>query len=94
MQILTTPLYEKQLKGLLTLLHKQNIQETKKFKMYLDTVIVNMQTKEKKYKKSIYFNDEDIKDIEFHGCRIVFLVDKSNSSYILLGITQKSELYT
>ena len=90
MKILTTPLYEKQLQELLTLLCAQDLQETKKFKSYLDAVIINMQTKEKKYKKSIYFDNEDIKDIEFQGCRIVFLVDKSNSSYILLGITKKS----
>ena len=90
MKIFTTPLYEEQLKELLALLYEQNAQETKKFKTYLDTVIVNMQSKEKKYKKSIYFDNDNIKDIEFQGCRIPFLVDKGNTSYILLGITTKS----
>ncbi len=90
MNILTSPTYVKQLKDILSLLAKENYSATKNFKMYLDTIIINMQTKEKKYKKSIYFNDENIKDIEYNGCRIIFLVDKGNSQYILLGITIKS----
>lgn len=88
--ILTSKLYESQLKDILDLLITDNYQAAKKFKMYLDTIIVNMPTKEKKYKKSIYFDNENIKDIEFQGCTIIFLVDKSNSSYIILGITKKS----
>ena len=87
MKILTSILYENQLKEILELLVKDDYEVTKKFKMYLDTIIINIASKEKKYKKSIYFDDENIKDIEFQGCRIVFYVDKSNSSYILLGIT-------
>lgn len=90
MNILTSKLYEKQLKEILEILMKDDYKAAKNFKMYLDTIIINMATKVKKYKKSIYFDDENIKDIEFQGCRVVFLVDKSNSCYILLGITKKS----
>ena len=90
MNILISKLYEEQLKDILELLAKDDYKATKNFKMYLDTIIVNMSSKEKKYKQSIYFDDENIKDIQYQGCRIVFLVDKSNSCYILLGITKKS----
>ncbi len=90
MNILTSPLYEKQLKEILILIAKNDYQVAKQFKTYLDTIILNMQTKEKKYKKSIYFDNENIKDISFQGCTIVFFVDKSNSCYIILGITTKS----
>jgi hypothetical protein len=90
MDILATPLYTKQLKEILTLLSKDNFEATKHFKIYLDTIIVNLQTKEKKYKKSIYFDDENIKDIQYQGCTIVFLIDNEKSCYILLGITKKS----
>jgi len=90
MEILTSKLYEKQLKEILVLLEEVNAKAPKNFKMYLDTIISNMQTKEKKYKKSIYFDNENIKDIPFQGCTIVFLVDNSNSCYIILGITKKS----
>ena len=90
MNILTSKLYEEQLKEILDLIGQDDYKVAKNFKTYLDTIIINMQTKEKKYKKSIYFDDENIKDIEYQGCRIPFLVDKSNSCYILLGITTKS----
>jgi len=89
MNIITSPLYEKQLKEILESIVLYDYKSAKNFKIYLDTIILNMQSKEKKYKKSIYFNDENIKDISFQGCTIIFLVDKSNSSYIILGITAK-----
>ncbi len=90
MKILTSKLYEQQLKDILNLIVKQDIKSAKNFKTYLDTIILNMESKERKYKKSIYFDDENIKDITFQGCTIIFFVDKSNSSYLILGITTKS----
>jgi len=89
MKILTSTLYEKQLKDILDLIAQENPKYAKDFKTYLDAIILNIPTKEKKYKKSFYFDDEDIKDIPFQGCTIVFYVDKSNTSYIILGITSK-----
>jgi len=89
MNILTSPLYEEQLKNILELISQEDYKAAKNFKMYLDTIIINISSKEKKYKKSIYFDNENIKDIEFQGCVIPFLVDNSNSCYIILGITKK-----
>jgi hypothetical protein len=89
MKILTSKLYEKQLKKILELIAKENLNYAKDFKTYLDAIILNIPTKEKKYKKSFYFDDEDIKDIPFQGCTIIFYVDKSNTSYNILGITAK-----
>jgi len=88
--ILTSKLYEKQLKQLLESLTKQDYQQTKNFKIYLDTIVLNIPSKAKKYKKSIYFDDENIKDVNFQGCTIIFLRDEKNDSYIILGITAKS----
>ena len=90
MNILSSKLYEKQLEEILKLLEEVDEKAPKNFKIYLDTIILNIQTKERKYKKSIYFDDENIKDIPFQGCTIVFLVDNSNNCYVILGITKKS----
>jgi len=90
MTIYTSKLFENQLKDILSTLVKQDYKATKNFKMYLDTIIINMPTKIKKYKKSIYFDNENIKDIEFQGCRIPFLIDEINNCYYILGITTKS----
>jgi len=90
MNILISKVYEKQLKEILDSLIKIDYQQTKNFKMYLDTIILNMPSKLKKYQKSIYFDDDSIKDIQYNGCTIPFLVDIDKNLIILLGITSKS----
>ncbi len=91
MKILASSLYEKQLKEILLSLNTLDHQQTKNFKMYLDTIILNMSSKLKKYQKSIYFNNENVKDIEYNGCRIPFLLDKEKNLIILLGIITKNK---
>jgi len=89
MQIVCTTLFEQQLKALLETMAQQDFQATKSFKIYLDTIILNMPTKAKKYKKSLYFDDEDIRDIDHQGFLIPFFIDKENDTYLLLGIVEK-----
>ena len=45
MNILTSELYEEQLKGIFELLAKDDFKMAKNFKMYLDTIIINIATK-------------------------------------------------
>jgi len=90
MNILCTPLYETQLKELLSQFAEEDFKAAKAFKLYLDTIIINIQTKAHKYKKSIYFDDENIKDIEHEKYTIVFFEDKSNQNYLLLSIIQRA----
>ena len=86
MNILMSEYYEKQLKVVLELIENENPVNVKSFAMYLETIIINMHTKAKKYKKSIYFNDENIKDIENQGCTIPFYYDEKKNIYVLLGL--------
>jgi len=90
MNILASKVYETQLKNILDTLIKIDYQQTKNFKMYLDTIILNMPSKLKKYQKSIYFNDDNIKDIQYNGCTIPFLIDEDKNLIILLGIASKN----
>lgn len=89
MQILCTDLFEKQLQDILQELAKEDFNATKNFKMYLDTVIINIPTKAQKYKQSVYFNDENIKDLEHQGFVIPFFIDKASETYLVLGIVEK-----
>ena len=89
MQILTSKLFEEQLKDILELLKEDDYQVSKQFKMHLDAIIIEMPAKLKEYKASIYFDDENIKDIEFEGFSIPFLIDNSNNCYIVLGILKR-----
>jgi len=90
MQITCSKLYEKQLKEILESIIDIDYNAAKNFKIYLDTIILNLPTKVQKYPKSIYFDDENIKDIEFQGCRIPFYIDEKEKNYFLLGITAKN----
>ena len=89
MQILTSELFENQLKDILELLKEDDYQASKQFKMHLDSIVIEMPTKLKECKASIYFDDENIKDIEFEEYTIPFLVDASKSCYIVLGIIKR-----
>ncbi len=86
MKTLSSELYKEQLKEALELIKKQSEADVRNFEMYLDTIIINMHTKIKKYKHSIYFDDENIKDIQNQGFTIPFYIDEKKSLYILLGI--------
>jgi len=89
MNIITSELFEEQLKNILDDLVKIDFKMTKDFKMYLDTLILNIPTKVKKYKQSIYSEEENVKDLEFQDFTIPFLVDTQNNVYTILGIIKK-----
>lgn len=91
MKILSSPLYEEQLKEILIKLSKEDFSATKKFKMYLDTIILNMPTKVDKYKKSTLFDNDNIKEIEHEGFLILFYIDEQNSTYLILAIVENSQ---
>ncbi len=86
MNILYSNLYKEQLKETLRVLKEEDEANARSFELYLDTIIVNMHTKVKKYKQSIYFGDENIKDIENQGYTIPFYIDEKKNVYVLLGL--------
>ncbi len=89
MQILSSPLYQQQLKEIFTPYLTSDLKGIKDFKLYLDTVILNAPSKVAKYKRSIYFDDDNIKDIEHQGYTIPFYVDEATDTYVILGIVEK-----
>lgn len=86
MNILVTKTYEDQLKTILEEMIQSEPDSVKKFKMYLDTILLNMPTKDKKYKKSKFFEDEEVKDIEHEGFTIPFYHNQQKNTYVVLGI--------
>jgi len=86
MNVLSSSLYREQLEEVLELVKKETNSDGRSFGLYLETIIINMHTKVKKYKKSIYFDDENIKDIQNQGFAIPFYIDEAKGLYILLGI--------
>ncbi len=88
MQILCTETYQTQLRSLLEEFPNEQLDIAKNFKLYLDTVIINIPTKIQKFKKSTLFDNENIKDIEHKGLRIPFYYEKESETYLILGIVK------
>ncbi|MDH4944269.1 hypothetical protein [Sulfurimonas sp. C5] len=86
MNILVTHTFEEQLKAVLDEMIADKSQDAQKFKMYLDTILINMPTKAGKYKISKFFDDEDVRDIEHEGFTIPFYHNKQKNTYLILGI--------
>jgi len=86
MNTLISNLYKEQLQEAVEFIKNQEEADVKNFELYLDTIIINMHTKIKKYKKSIYFDNENIKDIQNQGFSIPFFIDEAKGVYVLLGI--------
>jgi len=89
MKILCTQTYQEQLKEILSQLAQEDYNATKQFKIYLDTIIINMPTKAQKYKESIFFKNEKIRDIDHQGFLIPFYMDEESQTYLLLGMIKK-----
>ena len=89
MNVLTSNLYKKQLQEIVSVLKKEDEKAAKSFEIYLDTIIINMHTKAKKYKQSLYFENENVKDIENQGYTIPFYLDENKNIYVLLGIVKQ-----
>lgn len=89
--IVTSALFDEQLQAIVQTLEKEDSNRAKSFKLYLDTVIINMQSKIAKYKPSVYLDSEKVKDIENQGYIIPFYSDEAEEIYVLLGIYKKSD---
>ena len=86
MSVICTPLFIRQLTTILRAKAYTDPQEAKRFKLYLETILINMPTKAQKYKPSIYFDDDHARDIEHQGYTIPFYYDEKRGDYLLLGI--------
>lgn len=87
-KILSSELFEESLKTILSQFAQEDFEATKKFKLYLDTIIINIPTKASKYKKSQYFDDENIKEIPHEEFKIIFYMDDSQENFLILDILQ------
>lgn len=87
MKILVTEKFEKELKTILSqMLEQLDCQNTKNFKLYLDTIVLNIPTKLHKYKISNFFENDNIKEIDYNGFKIFIYEDRSEEVIVLLSI--------
>ena len=61
------------------------------FKKVLEEKIKNIPQFPYANRQSIYFNDENIRDMIYKGYSIVYLVDKAHNQLVILGIVKYKE---
>jgi len=86
MVVVNSELFNTQYKNILEELSKIDFEDTKKFKTHLDAVLLNMASKYGKYPRSIYFENDNIRDIIHRGFTITVYYDDNIDVYVILGI--------
>lgn len=86
MNIFITPTFESQLQEILEELVEHDAAYAKSFKMYLDTILLNMPTKVGKYKSSEFIDEDGVQEIEHKGLKIPFYHNKQDETFVVLGI--------
>jgi plasmid stabilization system protein ParE len=91
MKINRSPKYIKELFETLEYIAKDKISTSEKFKTELDELIDNLPNFPYKYRKSIYFNNENIRDIIFKGYTIVYRIEPIKKEIEILKIFNKNK---
>lgn len=75
MKIRRTTEYQSELQTILRYIAKDKISASRQFKKELDKQIENIPNFSYKYRKSIYFNDDNVRDMVFRGYTINYEID-------------------
>ncbi len=86
MKIIRTNLFISQLQKSLIFIAKDKISASKEFRTKLNKNINELDNFPYKYRKSIYFKDENIRDMVFNGYTIIYQIDKIKQQIKILEI--------
>lgn len=86
MQILKSKLYTISLQDILDFIAKDSLNIALKFKKELDKKIDDLDFMPYKFRKSIYFDDENIRDLIFKGYCIVYKIYEKEDYILILDI--------
>lgn len=86
MKIITTNEFSFELKVVVLYIAKDSINKAKEFKDTLYLELRNLDFMPYRNRESIYYDDEDIRDMIFKGYVIVYKIDNSKNSIFVLNI--------
>ena len=86
MQIIKTSYFSSELDIILDFIALESINQALKFANDLEIKLNDIPNMPYKHRKSIHFNDDNIRDIIFKGYTTTYYIDKENDRIILLGI--------
>lgn len=86
MQILKKTKFNDELKNIIFFIAKDSKDRAKKFKSKLVQKVEDIVFMPYKHRKSIFFDDDNIRDLIFKGYAIVYKIDLTNNTIFILGI--------
>lgn len=90
MKIIETSRYKNELRTISLYIKKDKQSAAIKFVKEQKELINNLVNSPFKYRKSIYFDDENIRDMIFYGYTIVYEIDMENQVIEVLSIFNKN----
>ncbi|MCH9740967.1 MAG: type II toxin-antitoxin system RelE/ParE family toxin [Epsilonproteobacteria bacterium] len=88
MEIVRGEKYRESLKSIMETISKDSVNRAIDFKNTLDKKIDDLDFMPYKFKQSIYFNNENIRDLIFKGYTIPYKIDKEKNQIIIIGINK------
>ena len=83
--------YIKELFQILEYIAKDKVSASEDFLIELDKLIDNLPNFPYKYRKSIYFNDENIRDLIFKGYTVIYRINSIKKEIEILRIFNKNK---
>jgi hypothetical protein len=91
MNIVRSQAYTKALQETIQFISRDSKTRALNFKSELDTHINNLDTMPFKFRKSIYFNDENMRDLIFKGYTVVYKIDLAKNKITIIGLRNTQE---
>jgi len=86
MKIIRSKRYTLSLQNIITYISKDSKTRAFNFKNELDKIVNNLVNMPYKFRPSIYFTDENKRDLIFKGYTIVYKIDETQDMITIIGI--------
>lgn len=86
MKVFESKQFKDELRAIAFYIKKDKLSASVAFVSNLKSQIQNLKEFPYQYKKSIYFDNDDIRDMVYHGYTIVYEVDKEQDRLVILSI--------
>ncbi len=91
MKIVRSKKYTRSLQEALSFIARDSRQRALNFKRELDVHINNLDNMPFKFRRSIYFEDENIRDLIFKGYTVVYKVEEEKQIITIIGMRNTQE---
>jgi len=92
MQIKLDKKFEINFNTILEFIAKDKLSASKSFRKNLFEQIKNLPNYPYKYRKSFYFDNDEIRDMTFKGYTIIYEIDLEGNSIIILNIFNRNQV--